>query len=109
MLVIKNHIFMLTCCDMAFISTEKKRNYLQCNRTTSYSQSLQRVRLALLTDWLNKTKEPSDGYTAYLDNESYDICSLCPLNRHQSNEIRKQQSKLQKIHLLHYFVRLLLR
>ena len=94
---------MLTCCDVASISLDKKRNHLQRNCTTSYSQSLQRVRPAVLTDRLNKNQIAIRGFTVYLDTESYDIRSLCPLNKHQSNEIRKQQSKLQKIHLLHYF------
>ena len=101
--VIKNYIFMSTRCDVAFISSDKKRNHLQCNPTTSYSQSLQRVRPALLTDRQNKNQIAIRGLHSYIDTESYDIRSLCPLNKHQSNEIRKQQNKLQKIHLIHLF------
>jgi len=99
--IIQNYIFVLTCCNVASISPDKKRNHIQCHRTTSYRQSLQRVRPAVLTDRLNKNQIP---ITVYPNTELYDICSLCPLNVRQSKEIRKQQSKLKKIHFPHYLV-----
>ena len=52
-------------------------------------QSLQRVCPAVLTDRLNKNQIVIKGFTVYLDTETYDICSLCPRNKHQSNEIAK--------------------